>query len=127
MAEDSATLDKAIDSTAMYSSVRQEILDQKKCQFQLFAASATLTAAVLAYAGRADATPLVYVAPMLLNVLSLTIILDKAISIQRMVGYLQLMESKRISVAGCGSITSTYFEVCPVHRPDRNRTANTST
>ena len=34
-----------------------------------------------------------YVVPVLINVLALTIILDKALSIQRMVGYLQLMES----------------------------------
>jgi hypothetical protein len=83
-----------IDPTVMYSSIRQEVLDQKKCQFSLFGACVTLTAAVLAYAGTGKATPVIYVAPMLLNVLGLTIILDKATSIQRMVGYLQLMESK---------------------------------
>ena len=77
----------------MYTSVRQEILDQKKCQFNLFGASITLTAAVLAYGAATNVGPLVYVTPILLNVLSVTIILDKAISIQRMVGYLQLMES----------------------------------
>ncbi len=82
-----------IDKTAMYTSVRQEILDQKKCQFNLFGASITLTAAILAYAAATKVGPLVYVVPILINVLSLTIILDKAISIQRMVGYLQLMES----------------------------------
>lgn len=82
-----------IDPTVMYSSIRQEVLDQKKCQFSLFGACVTLTAAVLAYAGTGRVTPVIYVAPMLLNVLGLTIILDKATSIQRMVGYLQLMES----------------------------------
>jgi hypothetical protein len=80
----------------MYASVRQEILDQKRCQFQIFSAAVTLTAAVMAYASSSTVgrvQPLVFVAPVILNVLALTIILDKAISIQRMVGYLQLMES----------------------------------
>ncbi len=74
--------------------MRQEILDQKKCQFQLFGAALTLTAAVLAYAPTARSGPVVYIAPVVMNVLALTIILDKAVSIQRMVGYLQLMESE---------------------------------
>jgi len=78
----------------IYGSVRQEILDQKKCQFQLFGAALTLTAAVLAYAPSAKAGPVVYIAPVVMNVLALTIILDKATSVQRMVGYLQLMESE---------------------------------
>ncbi len=67
-----------IDPATMYSSVRQEILDQKKCQFQLFCACISVSAAALAYAGAARASPAVYIAPMLLNVLGLTIILDKA-------------------------------------------------
>ncbi len=83
-----------IDPETMYSTVRQEILDQKKCQFNLFGASITLTAAVLAYGAATSVGPLVYVAPILLNVLAATMILDKALSIQRMVGYLQLMESR---------------------------------
>ena len=78
----------------MYSSIRQEVLDQKKCQFSLFGVCVTMSAAALAFAGAGNVAPVVYVAPMLLNVLGLTIILDKATSIQRMVGYLQLMESK---------------------------------
>ena len=78
----------------MYNSVRQEVLDQKKCQFQLFGACVTLTAAILAYAATSAVSPSVYVAPILINALGCTIILDKAISIQRMVGYLQLMERK---------------------------------
>lgn len=83
---------EAIPSTIIYSSVRQEILDQKKCQFQIFSAALTITAAVLAYAGSTKVGPLVYIAPVLMNVLALTLILEKAVSIQRMVGYLQLME-----------------------------------
>lgn len=83
-----------IDPKTLYTSVRQEILDQKKCQFNLFGASVTLTAAILAYGAATTVGPLVYVAPILLNVLAATMILDKAISIQRMVGYLQLMESQ---------------------------------
>ena len=83
-----------IRAETMYSSIRQEILDQKKCQFNLFGASITMTAAVLAYGAATSVGPLVYVAPILLNVLAVTMILDKALSIQRMVGYLQLMESR---------------------------------
>lgn len=82
-----------INPEIIYRSVRQEILDQKKCQFQMFGAALTVTAAILAYANSTKAAPLVYVVPVLINVLALTIILDKALSIQRMVGYLQLMES----------------------------------
>lgn len=83
-----------IDAQVMYSSIRQEILDQKKCQFNIFGASITLTAAVLAYGASTNIGPLIYLAPILLNVLAATMILDKATSIQRMVGYLQLMESR---------------------------------
>lgn len=86
-----------IDSTAMYNSIRQEILDVKKCQFNLFGVSITLTAAILAYAAATSVGPIVYIAPILMNVLCVTMILDKAVSIQRMVGYLQLMESGQIS------------------------------
>jgi len=85
-----------IDKDAMYDSIRKEILDQKKCQFQLFAAAITLTAAILAYGAAAKVGPLVYTAPLLMNLLSLMIILDKAVSIQRMVGYLQLMEREEL-------------------------------
>jgi hypothetical protein len=86
----------AAPAAEIYKSVRQEILDQKKCQFHMFGAAITLTAGILAYTGSqtARANPIVYVAPIILNTLALTIILDKALSIQRMVGYLQLMESE---------------------------------
>ena len=83
-----------ISPITMYTSVRQEILDQKKCQFHLFGACITLTAAVLAYAAATKVGPLVYLAPILLNLMGVIIILDKAISINRMVGYLQLMENE---------------------------------
>jgi hypothetical protein len=82
-----------VQAEVVYRSVRQEILDQKRCQFQILSAALTFSAAVLAYAASLHVSPFVYVAPMLMNVLTLTIILDKAVSIQRMVGYLQLMES----------------------------------
>jgi len=85
---------KMISPEMMYSSIRQEILDQKKCQFNLFGASITLTAAVLAYGAATSVGPIVYLAPIVLNALAIMMILDKARSIQRMVGYLQLMESK---------------------------------
>ena len=83
-----------IEPKTMYTSVRQEILDQKKCQFNLFGASITLTSAILAYGAATKVGALVYVVPILLNVLSIVMILEKATSIQRMVGYLQLMESE---------------------------------
>lgn len=86
----------------IYGSIRQEVLDQKKCQFQMFGSAITVTAAILAYASSMRAGPIVYVVPVLMNVLALTIVLDKAVSIQRMVGYLQLMESQE-STARAGS------------------------
>ncbi len=76
----------------VYGSIRQEILDQKKCQLQLFGMAITVTAAILAYGAAAEVGPLLYVAPMVINVLALIIILDKAISIQRKAGYLKMME-----------------------------------
>ena len=82
-----------IEAQAIYSSIRQEILDQKGCQFRMIATALTFNAAVLAYANNASVGPLVYIAPIVMNVFALAIILDKALSIQRMVGYLQLMES----------------------------------
>ena len=81
------------DQDVVYRSVRQEILDQKRCQFQIFGAALTLSSAVLGYAALPHIGAFVYAAPMVMNVLTLTVILDKAVSIQRMVGYLQLMES----------------------------------
>ncbi len=82
-----------IQPEVMYKSIRQEILDQKKCQFNLFCACLTITAAILAYASAQNVGPIIFMAPILLNVLGVIIILDKAISIQRMVGYLQIMEN----------------------------------
>ena len=76
----------------VYGSIRQEILDQKKCQFQLFSMAVTVTAAILAYGAATQVGAVLYVAPMVLNLLALIIIIDKAISIQRKVGYLQMME-----------------------------------
>jgi len=83
-----------IPSELMYKSIRQEILDQKKCQFNLFGASVTLTAAILAYSAASNVGPIVFIPPVVLNILATLLILDKATSIQRMVGYLQLMESE---------------------------------
>ena len=82
-----------IPAQLIYGSVRQEILDQKRCQFQMFTTAVTVNAAVLAYAAEASSVgPFVYVAPVVMNVFALAMILDKALSIQRMVGYLQKME-----------------------------------
>jgi hypothetical protein len=84
-----------IEAKVIYGSVRQEILDQKRCQFEIFAAALTLSTTVLAYGvSRVTAQPIVYAAPIIMNVMTLTILMSKAISIQRMVGYLQLMESR---------------------------------
>jgi hypothetical protein len=83
-----------VPSDLVYGSIRQEILDQKKCQFQLFSMAVTVTAAILAYGAATHVGPLVYTAPMVLNLLALIIIIDKAISIQRKVGYLQIMEQE---------------------------------
>ena len=76
----------------VYGSIRQEILDQKKCQFQLFTMAVTVTSAVLAYGAATQVGALLYAAPMVLNLLALIIVLDKAVSIQRKVGYLQMMD-----------------------------------
>jgi len=76
----------------IYQSIRDEIIDQKKCQFQLFSIAVTVTSAILAFAKVTTVGPLVYVAPMLLVELALIVIFDKAITIQRKVGYLQKIE-----------------------------------
>ena len=86
-----------IDSVTIYNSVRQEILDQKRCQFQMFAASVTFSSAGFAYSGT-QTRFIVLLAPIIPNVLALFIILDKAKSMQRMVGYLQLLESSKAKI-----------------------------
>jgi len=80
------------DPKAVYATIRSEILDQKKCQFQIFSLAVTATALILAYAAGSKAIPVIYLAPMVMNTLVMIIIFDKAISIQRKVGYLQIME-----------------------------------
>ena len=97
----------------MYSSIRQEILDQKKCQFNLFGACLTITAAILAYASSKNTSPLVFIAPILLNVLGVTLILDKAKSIQRMVGYLQYMEKHTIDYVWMWEYHLSKFRIIP--------------
>jgi hypothetical protein len=76
----------------IYETIREEILEQKKCQFQIFTASVTVTSAILAFASASKLGGIVYVAPMLLNFLAMWMLIDKAISVQRKVGYLQLIE-----------------------------------
>jgi hypothetical protein len=84
-----------MEKSIIYNTVRSEILDQKKCQFQMFAAAITFSSALFAFGTIKDIIPIIFIAPILMNVFALTIILDKSISIQRMVGYLQLMENEK--------------------------------
>ena len=79
-------------SELTYKTIREEILDQKKCQFQLFSIAVTVTSAILAYSAVTKVGPHVYIAPMLLLELGLIVILDKAITIQRKAGYLKMIE-----------------------------------
>ena len=88
-----------IDPTTTYTSVRAEILDQKKCQFQMFGAAMTFSSAVFAFVISFSPVSIVLVSPIIMNVFSLLMIMDKAISIQRMVGYLQLMESEKLTTS----------------------------
>jgi hypothetical protein len=81
-----------VDPKFLYDTIRKEILDQKRCQFQIFSMTVAGTALILAYAVGSRAMSLVYLAPMVMNDLSLIIFLEKAISVQRKVGYLQMME-----------------------------------
>lgn len=76
----------------IYSTIRAEILDQKKCQFQLFSVSVAITSGILAFAAKVELGVLVFIAPMLINTVTLWMMLEKAISVQRKVGYLQVME-----------------------------------
>jgi hypothetical protein len=74
----SQTADRRVDPQFIYKTIREEVIDQKRCQFQLLSLSVTLTAGVLA--------------PLVMNAVAIVIILDKAVSVQRKVGYLQMME-----------------------------------
>ncbi|ARN72635.1 hypothetical protein [Oceanicoccus sagamiensis] len=76
----------------IYQSIRDEIIDQKRCQFQLFSIALAVTSAVLAYAAATKVHSLVYITPMLLIELALIVIFDKAVTIQRKVGYLKKIE-----------------------------------
>ena len=92
MAKSSPVTQKEIDPEITYQTIREEILDQKRCQFQLLSLSITVTAAVLAYGTGTASSPPIYLAPLVMNSLAIFILLDKAVSIQRKVGYLQIME-----------------------------------
>jgi uncharacterized membrane protein YbhN (UPF0104 family) len=92
MADVSPVTSDRVNPQFVYQTIREEIIDQKHCQFQLLSLAVTVTAGVIAYGTRATAAPPVYLAPLVMNVLAIVIILDKAVSIQRKVGYLQLME-----------------------------------
>jgi len=81
-----------MDRDLIYATIRQEILEQKRCQFQVFTAAIALTSGILAFAAMSESSSLVFVAPIVLNTLAMLILLNKAISIQRKVGYLQLIE-----------------------------------
>jgi len=87
--------DRRVDPQFIYKTIREEVIDQKRCQFQLLSLSVTLTAGVLAYGTKADVAPLVFLAPLVMNVVAIVIILDKAVSVQRKVGYLHMMEEFR--------------------------------
>lgn len=78
----------------VYKSIREEVIEQKKCQFQILTAAVTFTAAAWAFVSHGPHSSLGYLAPIALDVGALVMILDKAKSIQRMVGYLQVMEEK---------------------------------
>lgn len=78
----------------VYKSIREEVIEQKKCQFQILTAAITFTAAAWAFVSREMGNSLSYLAPIALDVGALIMILDKAKSIQRMVGYLQIMEMR---------------------------------
>jgi hypothetical protein len=84
-----------MDKDIIYNTVRQEILEQKKCQFQMLGLALTFSAGIFAFIGTKDVSSFFFMAPVVMNVLALSIILDKATSIQRMVGYLQLMENAK--------------------------------
>jgi hypothetical protein len=92
MGQSPRALQQGVDPKLIYQTIREEILDQKRCQFQLLSLAVTVTVSVVAYGTAATAPPLVYLMPLVMNTVALVIIFDKAISIQRKVGYLQLME-----------------------------------
>ena len=66
----------------IYNSVRQEILEQKKCQFQMLRVALTFSAGIFAFSGTKDISPVFFMAPVVMNILALSIILDKATSIR---------------------------------------------
>jgi hypothetical protein len=92
MNHSSQVVQQRIDPQLLYQTIREEILDQKRCQFQLLSLAVTVTAAVVAYGTAATAAASMYLAPLVMNTVAIIIIFDKAVSIQRKVGYLQLME-----------------------------------
>jgi hypothetical protein len=110
---------QTLDRQAIYGTIREEILDQKRCQFQLFSLSVTATALILAYAASTKAIPLVYLAPMVMNVFVLWMILDKAGSIQRKVGYLQMMEGYSDQYVWMWETQLDKFRGSELHNPPR--------
>lgn len=92
MNQSSEAVHQGVDPQFIYRTIREEILDQKRCQFQLLSLAVTMTAVVVAYGTSVTVAPLVYLAPLVMNAVAVVIIFDKAVSIQRKVGYLQIME-----------------------------------
>lgn len=82
-----------IPTVEVYKTIRNEVIEQKKCQFQILTTAIAVTSAAWAYALGPSGNSIACLAPIPLCVCALILILDKAISIQRMVGYLQCLET----------------------------------
>lgn len=81
-----------MDNDMVYSVLRTEILDQRKCQFQMYTMAASITSASLVFAESSGLGFLAFLAPMIFNNASLMMVVIKELSVFRKVAYLQLLE-----------------------------------
>ncbi len=72
MAQASPVVQQRVDPELIYQTIREEIIDQQRCQFKLLSLAVTMTAGVLAY-GAANGRNHHDVPPMCKRLLSKTV------------------------------------------------------
>lgn len=82
-----------MDRRTVYEALRAEILDQRKCQFQMYTIAAGIAPAALLFADESGMGGVIFLGPLVFNLAALMMVLQKEVSIFRKVGYLQVLET----------------------------------
>ena len=76
----------------VYESLRRELLEQRRCQLQMYTLSAGVLPAALLFAEKANLGAFVFPACILFFIAALMMVFNKECSIFRKVGYLRILE-----------------------------------